>query len=234
MRKYIAVFLFFLSSLAAAEPEIGSQFKITAKNSKQEKSDKIEVVMLFSYTCKHCYDLDKILTLWVKKLPKDVVFRRVPVVFRMSMEPTAKAYYVIEKAVDHEKLNFETLRRPEDLIDYDAAVMLNSRLFNEIHNNKLNPVSESNLIKFIANSFSSSSLFEDETFVRSEFKSLETAGRLKGYSKVLELSGAEEIPSLVIDGRFITSSAMAKGHAQALQVADFLIGKVRAEKRSGK
>ena len=43
-------------------------------------------------------------------------------------------------------------------------------------------------------------------------------------------SGATGVPSLVIDGKYITSSTMSGGNEQALKVADYIIGNVRADK----
>ena len=47
-------------------------------------------------------------------------------------------------------------------------------------------------------------------------------------------SGASGVPTLVIEGRFITSSTMADGNENALKVADYLIDQVRKEKASNK
>ena len=43
---------------------------------------KVEVVEFFWYGCPHCNAFEPTLEAWVKKLPADVVFRRVPVAFR--------------------------------------------------------------------------------------------------------------------------------------------------------
>jgi thiol:disulfide interchange protein DsbA len=46
-----------------------------------ETPDKVEVLEFFWYGCIHCYNLEPKLDGWLKTLPKDVAFRRVPAAF---------------------------------------------------------------------------------------------------------------------------------------------------------
>lgn len=57
---------------------------------------KIEVLEFFSYTCPHCYNLEKTITPWARTLPKSVEFSRVPVSFSPAMKPFAKIYYTLK------------------------------------------------------------------------------------------------------------------------------------------
>ncbi len=43
-----------------------------------ESSGKVEVIEFFWYRCPHCYSLEPDLESWVKRLPRDVQFKRVP------------------------------------------------------------------------------------------------------------------------------------------------------------
>jgi len=61
-----------------------------------EANGKIEVVELFWYGCIHCYNLEPALEGWLKKLPRDVAFRRVPAVFNRPMEFDAAIFYAFE------------------------------------------------------------------------------------------------------------------------------------------
>ena len=65
---------------------------------------KIEVVEFFWYSCPHCNAFEPTLEAWSKKLPADVVLRRVPVAFRD------------EPFVAHQKIFYalETLGKVED------------------------------------------------------------------------------------------------------------------------
>jgi thiol:disulfide interchange protein DsbA len=61
-----------------------------------EGTNKIEVIEFFWYGCIHCYNLEASLEAWVKKLPQDVEFRRVPAVFNERWGLDASIYYAME------------------------------------------------------------------------------------------------------------------------------------------
>jgi protein dithiol oxidoreductase (disulfide-forming) len=61
-----------------------------------DANGKIEVVELFWYGCIHCYNLEPALENWLKKLPRDVEFRRIPAVFNRQMELDALIFYSFE------------------------------------------------------------------------------------------------------------------------------------------
>jgi thiol:disulfide interchange protein DsbA len=57
---------------------------------------KIEVVEFFWYECPHCYALEPALEAWVKTLPSDVEFRRVPATFNDRWNISARVFYALE------------------------------------------------------------------------------------------------------------------------------------------
>jgi thiol:disulfide interchange protein DsbA len=61
-----------------------------------ETTDKIEVLEFFWYGCIHCYNLEPKLESWLKTLPKDVEFRRVPAVFNERWGHDASIFYAFE------------------------------------------------------------------------------------------------------------------------------------------
>jgi thiol:disulfide interchange protein DsbA len=61
-----------------------------------ETTDKIEVLEFFWYGCIHCYNLEPKLETWLKTLPKDVEFRRVPAVFNERWGHDASIFYAFE------------------------------------------------------------------------------------------------------------------------------------------
>jgi thiol:disulfide interchange protein DsbA len=61
-----------------------------------EAEGKIEVVEFFAYGCIHCYNLEPRLETWLKKLPADVQFRRVPAVFNPRAAHDASIFYAFE------------------------------------------------------------------------------------------------------------------------------------------
>ena len=67
---------------AHAEPVAGQQYVELKSPVPVSKPGKVEVVELFWYGCPHCFHFEPMLEAWVKKLPPDVNFRRLPVAFR--------------------------------------------------------------------------------------------------------------------------------------------------------
>src|SRR3954471_2839835 len=84
-----------LRPLAASAQQAGSYIEIKPPLP-VEANGKIEVVELFWYGCIHCYNLEPALENWLKKLPRDVEFRRIPAVFNRQMELDALIFYSFE------------------------------------------------------------------------------------------------------------------------------------------
>jgi protein dithiol oxidoreductase (disulfide-forming) len=61
-----------------------------------ESANKIEVLEFFWYGCIHCYNLEPKIETWLKKLPQDVEFRRVPAVFNDRWAHDAAIFYAFE------------------------------------------------------------------------------------------------------------------------------------------
>jgi len=90
-----------------------------------ETTGKIEVLEFFWYGCIHCYNLEPRIETWLKTLPKDVEFRRVPAVFNERWGHDASIFYAFEAMGILDKVHrpfFDAIHRdrlrtdrPEDL-----------------------------------------------------------------------------------------------------------------------
>ena len=211
MKKFLTVLLFTLSSVTmsaaiADAPKLGTEFDAVAQPIPTENSAKIEIMEIFWYGCPHCYHMEEPLNAWVKKLPKDVYFKRVPGLPNASWAPMAKAFYAMDALGVGEKLH--------------------TALFEAIHKSKtLNPTDETATIAWVTQQ---SGL--DKLKVEQAFKSFSTNTNLNRAAQIFRASGATGVPTLVIDGKYITSATQAGGNEQALKVADYIIGNVRTDK----
>jgi thiol:disulfide interchange protein DsbA len=91
-----------------------------------ESSGKIEVLEFFWYGCIHCYNLEPRIETWLKTLPKDVEFRRVPAVFNQRWAHDAAIFYAFDAMGLLDKLHrpfFDAIHR--DRLRSDAADSLN-------------------------------------------------------------------------------------------------------------
>jgi thiol:disulfide interchange protein DsbA len=97
MKKLLSALMLLASfNVLAADPQIGQDFDKTLQVIPTDNPNKIEVTEVFWYGCIHCYQMDPILNAWVKKLPADVTFKRVPGLPQPAWAPMAKAFYAME------------------------------------------------------------------------------------------------------------------------------------------
>jgi thiol:disulfide interchange protein DsbA len=206
MKKLLTALMLLVSTQLLAAPQVGQQFKQTAQAIPSDTPSKIEVIELFWYGCPHCYHLEAPLSAWVKKLPQDVTFKRVPGVPRQDWAPMAKAYYTLEAL---------------GLVD-----KLHAPLFEAIHKQKtLNPTNEKAAIDWIAKQ---SGL--DHKKVAETFNSFSVNTKVMRAVQTFRASGATGVPALIVDGKYLTSSTMAGGNDEVIKVADYIIANVRKDK----
>tara|TARA_B100000780_G_scaffold250805_1_gene197090 strand:- start:2959 stop:3588 length:630 start_codon:yes stop_codon:yes gene_type:complete len=207
MKKLLLAFLVIISNNAVSvEPQPGINFKNIDEIIATESGDKIEVIELFWYGCIHCYTLDPYLDKWSDKLPKDVIFKRIPAIPRKNWAPAAKAYYALET------------------LDLDHK--LHEKMFEAIHKEKiLNPADPKALAKWIAVNGKL-----DMAEVNSAFNSFSMNAKLSRSFKMFKAAGATGVPSIIIDGRYLTSSTMAGGEQNTIDLMNYIIDNVRKDK----
>lgn len=210
MKKFLSILMFLLSTSAVAAeaitPKPGAEFDAVAQPISTDVATKIEVMEVFWYGCIHCYQMEAPLNAWVKKLPADVYFKRMPALPRADWAPMAKAFFAMEALGVQEKLH--------------------AQLFDAVHKQKvLNPTDEKAAIDWVTKASGM-----DKVKVEQAFKSFTINTNLNRAAQIFRASGATGVPSLVIDGKYITSSTMSGGNAEALKVADYIIDNVRKDK----
>ncbi|NOT65704.1 MAG: thiol:disulfide interchange protein DsbA/DsbL [Methylotenera sp.] len=204
-KKLLGTLLLLASFNVLAEPQLGTDFDKTLQAIPTDTPNKIEVVELFWYGCSHCYHMDPLLEAWVKKLPADVTFKRIPGLAVPHWAPMAKAFYAME--------------------DLKLSGKLHTALFDAIHEEKsLNPSDEAATINWIVKK---SGL--DKAKVEASFKSFSMNNRLNRAAQIFRASGATGVPTLIIDGQYATMST-AGGNESTLKTADYIIANVRADK----
>jgi thiol:disulfide interchange protein DsbA len=99
-------------------------------------------------------------------------------------------------------------------------------IFEAVHKDRtLNPSDEKAILQWVT---LKSGL--DRKKVEDAFNSFSMNASLNKAAQVFKASGATGVPTLMIDGKYITSSTMAGGNNEALQIADFIINNVRKDR----
>lgn len=163
--------------------------------------DRIEVVEFFWYGCPHCNNLQPPLEGWLKRKPTDVELRRVPAVFRESWIPHARVYYALEALGEVGRLHQAVYRaihvEKQSLMTPEAIAAWASR-------NGIEPARWS-----------------------ATYNSPEIDRKIEESKKHTIAYAIEGTPSLVVDGRYLTSSGKAESMPQVITILDGLITMAR-------
>lgn len=162
---------------------------------------KVEVVEFFGYWCPHCYAFESTLEAWVKRLPADVSFRRVPVAFSVPQQALQKAYFALE--------------------DVGQINNLHRKIFAAIHQQNRRLGTESEIFEFIGAQGVDMAKFRDAF---GSFSANTRATRARQLSQDYKIDG---VPTLGVQGRYFTSGSLSGGNDRMVTVADFLIGLAR-------
>jgi thiol:disulfide interchange protein DsbA len=72
-----------------------------------ETGDRIEVIDFFWYGCPFCNALQPALESWLRRKPADVALRRVPAILRDSWAPHARIFYTLEQLGEVQRLHLK-------------------------------------------------------------------------------------------------------------------------------
>ena len=169
-----------------------------------ESDGKIEVLEFFWYGCIHCYNLEPVLETWLKKLPPDTQFRRVPAVFNQRWAHDAVIYYTMEAMGLVDKLH-----RP---------------LFDAIHRDKLDTTNEKALSQFLQKHGVDSKKF---------IETMKSFGVQSKARRAVQLTTAYKIdgtPAMAVQGRYTVSADQGRSREGMLETVNYLVEQVRKGK----
>lgn len=169
-----------------------------------EVKGKVEVIEFFSYGCSHCHDFDPLLGRWVKGLPQDVNFLRVPITFNRAEWTTyARVYYALEALGELDRLHLE--------------------VFKALHDSRIPLHEERALLDWAA------SKGVDARKMADTLKSFGVQSRLQRAVQVAAAYKVNGVPLMAVDGKWLVSASSAQGFEGMLKVAGELIVKARKE-----
>ena len=206
-RFFTVLVLLTLSGLASAQGqkiEEGFDYRILPIAQPVETKGKVEVIEFFWYGCPHCYDFEPELSAWVKRQPKDVVFRRVPVAFRDDFMPHSQLFYALEALGKGDAFNEKVMY---------AMHKENKRLLNE-----------NEIADWVA-----SQGIDRNTFLAT-YRSFAVISKARAAKQLAEAYRIDGVPTIVMQGKYVTSPSIAGTKAKAIGVMDFLVEKIRKDK----
>ncbi len=206
-RLATALIVFFAAGLAQAQPVAGVEYRVLATAQPTDVPGKIEVLEFFWYGCPHCYDFEPVLEPWVKKLPKDVHFRRVPAMFNDEYAQGARAYYALDAIGEEERLH--------------------KALFDAIHTGaRLRVADEAALTEWLGKHGVDTKKFA------AAYHSFTVDGKLKRAAQLTQAYKIDGVPTMAVDGKYVVNTNSIKSFEHLLAITDYLIEQSR--KKGGK
>lgn len=162
-----------------------------------ETAERIEVIDFFWYGCPYCNELQPALDEWTKRKPADVTVRRIPVILRDTWLPHARIYYTLELLGEAERLHAQVYRsyHVEELHMSKPDVMEQWAVRNGIERRRW----------------------------LDAYYSPEVDARIARAAQATKRYDVQGTPSLVVDGRYLTSSSMTATVRGILPVVDDLV-----------
>jgi thiol:disulfide interchange protein DsbA len=201
--------------MAVALPAAAQQLRLNADyrvipQQPVESGDKIEVIDFFWYGCPYCNELQPPFERWRKRMPADVVLRRIPVVRHDNWGPHARIYFALEALGEVERLHLEVYRgyHVEELYMSKPDVMAQWAVKHGIDREK-----------WLA-----------------AYNAPEMAQKIQRAKELTKSYDIQGTPSIVVDGRYLTSTSMTPNVAAIIPVLDGLIRQAREQRaeKSGK
>jgi protein dithiol oxidoreductase (disulfide-forming) len=194
-----------VSAIAQSLPVAGRDYIVLDPSRTPAPGTAIEVIEFFYYGCPVCYESQPYIARWLERAGDGVTLRRVPAASFAGAEDFALTYYALE-ATGH-------------LAQFHGAVYENH------HFDDLRLSEEKNLLAWLARNGVDAERFRE---VRN---SAETRARLAESRRMFEDYNVRGVPSIAIDGRYLTSARLAGSVKEMMEVVAYLVGRAHEERQ---
>lgn len=161
----------------------------------------VEVLEFFAYSCVHCSAFEPALEAWLKTLPPDVLFRRIPVAFRPTLIGHQQLYFALEAL--------------------GLVEPLHAKVFQAIHGERQRLATMEEIAAFAGKHGVDGKRLVDT------MGSFGVAGKVQQATALATGYRIDGTPSMGVDGRWLTSGTLAGTNPRSLAVADHLVGLAR-------
>ncbi|MBE0625967.1 MAG: thiol:disulfide interchange protein DsbA/DsbL [Burkholderiales bacterium] len=201
-----ALLLTLAAALAQAQsaPQLGRNYIRLDPPQAVSSGDRIEVIEFFYYGCPVCYELEPKLSRWFFNAPGSITLRRVPALSSDNWDNFAKLFYTLEAMGQVSRLHWPVY----DNFHFDGV--------------KLNE--EQAMAAWVSRNGLDKQKFID-TYRSPDIQA--KLGRARDMTQSYEIRG---VPSIVVDGKFVTSARMTGGTSELMQMVDQLVDLARKER----
>ena len=188
------------SASSVAQPVVGkagTDYVVLDNTAPYEPvAGKVEVVEFFGYWCPHCNAFEPELETWLKRLPSNISFKRVPVAFNQVHEPLQKLYFALE-----------SLGRVGDM---------QRKVFTAIHADKINLNSQDAIVAWAVKQGIDQKKFVDA------YTSFSVNTKVAKAKQLVNAYKIDGVPSMGVAGKYYVDGTLAKGMTRVLQIVEQL------------
>lgn len=205
IRKTLLAMTLVVATLPAfAAVTAGTEYRVIDPPQHVDATGKIEVLEFFSYGCPHCNEFYPLVSAWVAKAPKDIVFKRVATgLGRTAWTNLAKTYYALESTGD--------------------LTRLDGPLFHAIHEERKPLFDEKSISEWVGQHG------VDAVKFNTAFESFGVNTKTNQAEEMIETYKIDGVPALAVDGKYLI---LGSSFEQMLTNLDAVIAKVRADRAS--
>jgi thiol:disulfide interchange protein DsbA len=205
-RMRVLAVLITLAAACGAQAQLPVRAEYTTLNPPQpvKTGARIEVIEFFYYGCPVCYELQPHMAKWLIQAPNYVAIRRVPALSVESWEPFAKLYYTLESLGQIGRLHWPVY----DNFHFDGVQLNNEKV----------------MVDWVARNG-----IEREKFL-AVYNSQEIKDKLEETRQMMKSYDIRAVPTIVVDGKYLSSARMAGGTRQLVQLVDSLVRQARKER----
>ena len=196
-------------------PQAGVDYTVLAQPQPvQAAGKKVEVIEFFMYHCPVCNGLEPGFEEWVKKQGDRIQVRRIHMPYTGANDPEAHLF-----------LTLEALGKLDEM---------HGKVFDAVHKQHIRLNKDEAIIDWVSKNGI------DRTSFLNAWNSFGVQTRMRQLGKLIEAYRIDSVPTLVIDGRFVTSPGLAHDSIKTnnpqemfqatLQIADALVAKAAASK----
>jgi len=211
IRAALGILLFCASGAVLSQANLkGSDFLRLSPPRPVATGDKIEIIEFFYYGCPICYEFQPQLSRWLVQGPDYISLRRVPTLPSEGSEGLegwvrfARLHYTLEAIGQIGRLHWPIY----DNFHFDGVQLSDEKV----------------MVEWI-----SKNGIDREKFL-AIYHSPEIQAKLDEVRRLMVTYDIRAVPSIVIDGKYVTTARMAGGTRQLIQVVDTLTKQARKER----
>ena len=207
LRYALAVWLLALAAtgaLAQSAPKLNRDYLRLDPPHAVSSGERIEVIEFFYYGCPVCYELEPTLSRWIFNAPGSVALRRVPALSSDNWDNFAKLFYTLEAMGQLGRLHWP--------------------VYDNFHFNGLKLDEEPVMAEWVSKNGLDKQKFS-ATYRSPEIQAKLVAAR--DMTRSYDITG---VPSIVVDGKFLTSARMTGSTLALMRVVEQLVELARKER----